>query len=319
MGKPGRIAITTVIALLALGMLAGCGQETPTVTVDFSKRIPIDRQGRPPPGNDTLRVAVAAIFSPQESRRYYHDLLRYIGSRTQRTITVERRRTYEEINTLLGEGRIDLAFICSGPYATGRVRWGFRPLAAPVVMGKDTYRSYLIVRRDSPIEGLDQLRGKTVAFTDPDSNTGCLLPSYLLHRRGETRDSFFAKTIYTHSHDNSIMAVGRALVDGAFVHEQIWEYFERKNPVHTAETRVVFRSEPFGNPPIVASPALSGDLAHRIQQLLLDMHKAPEGRQILDHLMVARFVPVREGLYDPIRRMAASLKKEAAHGPAEKP
>lgn len=311
--------ITAAVVVAVIGLSLSCGQETPSVTVDLSRRIPTGQEGRPPPENGDLRVAVAATFSPQESLPYYQDLLSFIGSRIGRSVHVERRKSYKEVNILLGTGSIDLAFICSGPYVTGKDTFGFHPLATPVVMSKDTYRSYLIVRRDSPIARLDQLRGKTVAYTDPDSNTGCLLPKYLLLQHGETDARFFGKTFFTHSHDNSILAVTRTLADGAFVHEQIWEYLHREKPEYTQATRVIYRSEPFGNPPVVASPKLPKPMADRIQEVLLSMHTDPDGRRILDHLMVARFVPINESLYDPVRRMVSALNKEATDGSGQKP
>jgi len=85
------------------------------------------------------------------------------------------------------------------------------------------------------------------AFTDPDSNTGRLVPTFWLSQIGERPESFFSKTIYTYSHDNSILAVNRALVDGAAVDGLIWEYYHRKNPVFTSKTRVIRKSEPLRN------------------------------------------------------------------------
>jgi phosphonate transport system substrate-binding protein len=109
------------------------------------------------------------------------------------------RKTYGEINELIGVGQIDLAFICSGPYAGGKEKFGFEALAMPLVRGSHLYQSYLIVNKDSSFQKLDDLRGKIFAFTDPESNTGKLVPTYWLSEEGEKPEDFFAKTIYTYS------------------------------------------------------------------------------------------------------------------------
>ena len=166
-------------------------------------------------------MAVAAMFSPKETFVCYRQLLDYIAGELGRDIQLIQRKTYGEINELLGKGDIDLAFICSGPYASGRKKYGFEALAVPVVGGKHLYESYLIVNRNSPYQRLENLRSRVFAFTDPDSNTGKLVPTYWLQQQGETAESFFGKIIYTYSHDNSIMAVAKSLVDGAAVHGQI--------------------------------------------------------------------------------------------------
>jgi phosphonate transport system substrate-binding protein len=105
------------------------------------------------------------------------------------------RKTYGEVNELIGKGQIDLAFICSGPYATGKEKYGFEILATPQVRGSPFYHAYLIVNKNSDIRRLEDLRGHTFAFTDPASNTGRLVPLYWLNHMGERPETFFSKFI----------------------------------------------------------------------------------------------------------------------------
>jgi phosphonate transport system substrate-binding protein len=178
----------------------------------------------------------------------------------------------------------------------------------------------LITHQDSAVNRLEDLKGRVFAFSDPDSNTGCIVPRFLLGEIGERPETFFGKTIYTYSHDNSILAVSRSLVDGAFVHEHIWEYFSRQNPAIAAKVRSIYASEPFGNPPIVASASMPEPLKNRIRELLLAMHNDPQGAGILRELQIDRFVPPVEHLYDPIRRMLAQTRLlEDGHATTSQP
>jgi phosphonate transport system substrate-binding protein len=299
--------VSALFCILAAAFITGCQSDMDAATVDFSKRVNIERPRIAPPSVDKLRVAVAAIVSPKETLVYYHELLKFIGDRNNLQVDLVQRKTYTEINELLASGDIDLALICSGPYATGKNKFGFFPIAQPVVRNSTTYQSYLIVNADSTVNSIEELRGHKFAYTDPESNTGCLVPKYLLHQKGEIAERYFNKIIYTYSHDNSIMAVARSMVDGAFVHGQIWDYFNLTDPRYTSKTRVIYRSVPFGNPPVVASPHLSEKSRLAIRDLLFSMHLDPRGKQILDHLMIQRFIPVQEDLYDPIRRMHAEF------------
>ena len=204
-------------------------------------------------------------------------------------------------------GQIDLAFICSGPYASGRDELGFEALAMPRVRGSHLYQSYLIVNNDGPIQKLADLKGKIFAFSDPHSNTGKLVPDYWLWQEGEKPETFFGKTIYTYSHDNSIMAVAMSLVDGAAVNGQVWEYYNQRNPVFTSKTRIIKKSMPFGNPPVVASSRLPNQTKDRLRGLLLSMHREPEGKKILDELMIDSFIAPKEECYDPILAMKENM------------
>jgi phosphonate transport system substrate-binding protein len=281
----------------------GCTGDPEPIYVDFSKKMIVDQSGKEPRDGSDIRVAVAAMISAKESVVYYHQLLDFIANQLGYKIQLIQRKTYSEINELLKNGEIDLAFICSGPYATGRQTYGFEALAVPQVREKHSYHSYLIVNHNSTFRDLLDLRGKTFAFTDPESNTGKLVPTYWLNQHEEKPEEFFGKIIYTYSHDNSIMAVATSLVDGATVHEQIWEYFNDKSPTFTSNTRIIKKSQPFGNPPVVASKYLSSQLKADIQRLLLTMHLDPKGKKILDELMIDRFLHPDDKWYDSIVAM----------------
>ena len=287
--------------------LNGCMGDSDATFVDFSDRNIEERPSDVSQGNAYFKVAVGSIMSAQETVVYYHQLLEYIANKLGRQIQLVQRKTYGEINELIGMGQIDLAFICSGPYAGGKEKFGFQALAMPRVRGSHLYQAYLIVNKDSPFQKLDDLRGKSFAFTDPESNTGKLVPTYWLNKTGTGVEDFFGKTIYTYSHDNSIRAVAMSLVDGAAVNGQVWEYYNHNDPVFTTKTRIIKISQPFGNPPVVASAHLSNQMKAHIRSLLLEMHLDPDGKKILDELMIDGFIAPIEECYDPILAMKKIL------------
>lgn len=298
------------ILLLPLLLVCGCGSDSDkVVVVDFAKTVPVARPGDRASQNPPLRVAVAAMISPKETFDLYRQLLTYLGRKLEKNLEFVQRKTYGEIDELLGKGLIDLAFICSGPYALGKFHHNLELLAVPEVHGSHFYRSYLIVNRNSSFQSLEDLKGRTFAFTDPDSNTGRLVPTYWLDQMNQRPETYFGRVIYTYSHDNAIMAVARGMVDGAAVDGLIWEFYQAKNPAFTSKTRIIKKSEPYGIPPLVASGHLSRESQARIRELLFTMHLDPEGKKILDELMIDRFIPARDEWYDSVRQMHQSLAR----------
>jgi phosphonate transport system substrate-binding protein len=180
-------------------------------------------------------------------------------------------------------------------------------VATPQVQNSHFYRSYLIVNNTSQFKGLEDLRGRIFAFTDPDSNTGKLVPTYWLSLMGEKPETFFRKTIYTYSHDNAILAVAKALVDGAAVDSLIWEYYHHKNPIFTSKTRIIRESEPYGIPPLVASSTIPFELMTKIRGLLFSMHQDLQGQTILKELMIDKFIAPQDKWYDSIRKINLEL------------
>jgi phosphonate transport system substrate-binding protein len=319
--KPRFGATWLIVLIFSLGvvlLINGCGGDGDRAVVDFDQTLSIARPGEQVSRNPPLRVAVAAMISPKETFDLYRQLLEYLSRGVGKDLNFVQRKTYAEINELLRRGDIDVAFICSGPYATGKGSLNFKPLAVPLVHGSHFYQSFLIVHQDSPFNRLEDLRGRSFAFTDPNSNTGKLVPTYWLAELQERPETFFSQTIYTYSHDNSIMAVSRGLVDGAAVDSLIYEYYKEKKPGVTSRTRVIKKSPPYGIPPLVASGHLSRSDRDRLQQVLLTMHKDPEGRRILGELFIDRFIPLKEEWYEPIQHLhqkLAQLKEQSNAAP----
>lgn len=308
--RPGLfklLPLVTVLALLSIGGALGCSKESEYKQIDFTEKIDIQQPEFNGQDSKQLRVAVSAMISPKETFTAYRSLLDYMGANLNYKIQLIQRKTYGEINELFLKRQIDLAFICSGPYATGRTKYDFEALAVPVIRAKPFYHSYLIVNKDGPFNKLEDLRGSVFAMTDPASNTGAMVPRYWLAQIGEKPETFFKNVAFTYSHDNSILAVARSLVDGAAVDGMIWEYYNARNPINTSQTRVIKKSIPFGSPPFVASKYLAPKIKAKARNLLLNMHQDPKGRPILKELMIDRFVPPQDAWYQPVRKMKQQL------------
>ncbi len=296
------------LGVLLLG-LAACSDSGAPKKVSLEKReaikLSVDHKGEKP-----IRIAVGGMITPREGFVYYRGFLDYIGEKLGRHVEFIDRENYKEINQLLRSGSIDAAFVCSGPYVEGRREFGLELLVAPQAYGQTVYYAYIIVARDSPITRFEELKGRTFAFADPDSNTGRLVPEFMLAKMGETPDSFFSKHIFTYAHDKSIKAVAQGIVDGASVDSLIWDYADKLDPQFTSKTKIIRKSAPYAIPPVVVRPGLDGDLKKALQQVFLGAHADPEGKDILKHMMIDRFVEINDKAYDSIREMKAWVKQQ---------
>jgi len=259
-----------------------------------------------------IRIAVGGMITPKEGFGYYKQFLDYIGEKLGRGVDFVDRENYAEINALVRSGKVDVAFVCGGPYVDGHDAFGMELLAAPQAYNGTVYYSYIIVSVDSPIKSFQDLRGKSFAFTDPLSNSGKLVPTYMLAKMGQSPKSFFSKVIYTQSHDKSVKAVAEKLIDGAAVDSLIWEYDNLKNPESTTKTKIIEKSPPYGIPPVVVRPGMDPQLKEKIRDIFLNAHKDIKGREILKKMMIEKFVRIDDRAYDSIREMKSFMEKQAA-------
>jgi len=293
--------LISLLGLLTAG-LTNCGQKEEAKEVKLNNK-EISKKEEISPEKNPLRIALGAMLTPKEGFIYYKQLLDYIEEKSGRPVKFVDKTNYTEINALLKSRNIDLAFVCSGPYVKGHDEFGLELLVAPQAYGAKVYYSYIIAHIDSPVKKFDDLRGKIFCFTDPVSNSGALVPKYMLAKMNETPDSFFKKFTYTYTHDKSIQAVAQKVCDGAAVDSLIWEYTNKTNPKFTSKTKIVLKSPPYGIPPVVIHPGIDPELKKKLREILLKMHKDKRGKEILKGMMVDKFVLPDDSEYNSIREM----------------
>lgn len=308
-GRYGNLpCLICLLASLAL-LLTACS--TPQETLPYIQLSQADSGSVAEAGDIPrlpLRVAVAAVISPKATIETYASLRDYLAEKLGRPVELVQRSTYAEVNDLVEAGAVDMAFVCGGALVEGERDFDMQILAAPQVNGETEYYSYLIVPADSPAQSMADLRGGSFAFTDPLSNSGYLAPSWRLRQMGEPPDTFFASTIFTNSHDNSIQAVADHLVDGAAVDSLVYEFLEAGGSPLIESLRVIERLGPYGIPPVVVHPDIDPDLRAGLLTVLLGMSADAAGQAALARLRIDRFVEIDPAAYQSLRAMAAEMR-----------
>ena len=249
---------------------------------------------------EPVRFGLTAAVA-RENLDLYERWAAYLGRKVGRPVQFVQRRTYREAMEMLETGEHDFSWICSVPYAKYRDSNIFGLMAVPVFDGKPLYQSYIVVQKDRSFRTIDDLEGRVFAYSDPDSNTGYIVPRQMLSDLGRNPDSFFRQTFFTYSHTETIEAVAERVADGAAVDSYVWEYLNRRQPRFTANTKVIQRSETFGFPPLVYRTGVDPELRARMTEALLTMDKDPEGHALLAELMLDRFITAPSSLYDNVR------------------
>lgn len=255
---------------------------------------------------DHFFFAVSAMVSPAKTLIHFAEFRDYLEEKLGIHVHLKQRRTYEEINNLLNEASVQMAFTCTGGYLAGRKDFGLEVLAVPVVNKKISYQSYIITTRDNPARSLEELQGQVFAFTDPLSLSGRIYPVATINTLGYTTDNFFKKTFYTESHDKSIEAVATGLADGAAIDSLIFDSLYALPGSFARQVRIIHKSKEFGMPPVVVTPSLDKESKRALLKVLLGMASDPRGQVVLQHLEMDGFAIPTPELY----RSAILLRKQ---------
>jgi phosphonate transport system substrate-binding protein len=263
--------------------------------------------GFPVNGGGSIRIGLTPVFLDDQAG-FLQDWKRYLEQRLERPVEFVQRGSYREIVELVLQNQIQFAWVCGYPYVRNRAR--MKLLAVPAYRGQPLYESYLIVPvGDQVTANIEALRGKVFAYSDPDSNSGFLVPQYQLRSAGLRPQTHFRRSFFTYSHRNVVEAVGARVAHGGAVDGYVWDTLKILHPDLVAGTRVVLRSPQFGFPPMVAAPAVSGASLRSMQSVLFAMHSDREGLGLLRRLNLDRFEAGVPALFDGIEQMARKVEQ----------
>jgi phosphonate transport system substrate-binding protein len=185
-------------AMAALGLvvvrLGGYLTRPADVYVDFSHRtrfIVDSTVPQPTQDSSKLRFAVASMVSAEETFITYRRLVQRICRDVGRGDAFIVRPSYRAVREALEQEKVDVAFVCTGTYVRSLNSGKIRLLVQPEFADGLEYRSVIIVPHTSQHKTLDDLRGATMAFTDPESNTGHFVPSAAILDKGYKPADFF--------------------------------------------------------------------------------------------------------------------------------
>ncbi|MBI5119429.1 MAG: phosphate/phosphite/phosphonate ABC transporter substrate-binding protein [Rhodospirillales bacterium] len=253
-----------------------------------------------------VRFGLTAVVV-RENLQFFERWRHYLEQRIGRPVRFVQRRSYREIMGLLQTGEIDFAWICGYPYVQKREPEFLELMAVPVFMGEPLYSSYIIVHRDNHATSLPDLKGKVFAYSDPDSNSGYLVPRYLLTGTGALPDSFYRLTFFTYNHAETVEAVANRVADGGAVDSYVWEFMAKTRPAVTERTKIIIRSQKFGFPPLVMRSGADQELKRRMQAAILGMREDIDGRALLGELSLDSFSQANPALFDSIRAVAQRM------------
>jgi phosphonate transport system substrate-binding protein len=211
-------------------------------------------------------------------------------------------------------GEADLGVICGLPYVwlAARRPPPVEPLAAPVLAGaryggRPVYYSDVIVRRDSPITCLEELRGCSWAYNEPASHSGHTVTLYSLVRMG-ARPGFFARVVEAGLHQRVIRLVAAGAVDAAAIDSQVLAVELRDHPRFVDRLRVVGAFGPSTIQPVVVARRLPDRLKQQVRDVLVGLGDDPSASPALAHGFIRRFTAVDDAAYDDIRAMVAAIE-----------
>ena len=200
----------------------------------------------------------------------------------------------------------DISFMGALPFVIAEKEVGAEVILSEVYRGKPVYTGRVFVRRDSGIARMEDLRGKSIAFADPISESGYLYPlqSFVdagLLKQGEDPKAFFGEVYFAGGYQQAMQAVATGLVDaaGASQYAELLLSADQQ-----AEVKWIVESDPIPSHVVISRMGLDQALKDKFVAAMLTLNK-PENKRLLAHVYSPDgYVKADPALFEGVRELA---------------
>jgi ABC-type phosphate/phosphonate transport system substrate-binding protein len=191
---------------------------------------------------------------------------------------------------------------------SGRVQLVATPSYSAAGCAGSMYRSVVVVRDDSGIRDLGDLRGQRVAFNSTDSQSGYNTLRNLVFPLMQG-GRFFAQAIETGAHRQSLAHVRAGLADVAAIDCVSLALLERWAPGEMAGIRKLCLTAPAPSLPYITAMATSVETVRRLQAGLRAAFDDPSLRPVRADLLLADIAFLSIDAYQPILDMEQAARR----------
>ncbi|WP_137127895.1 phosphate/phosphite/phosphonate ABC transporter substrate-binding protein [Roseomonas sp. HF4] len=233
-----------------------------------------------------VRYGMISVENERDAITRLQGLQGYMTRELRVPFRVFRGSDYAAVVEAMRSGHSELAYL--GPASYGLARRVMGERVAPIFRYRDNaglegYHSVMIVKADSPVQRLEEMRGRTLAFSDPNSTSGFQVPGWFLRRQGMDPANFFTRTGFSGSHEQSVVAVINGTYDAAVVAysndaRNTFQRMVEKGMIPANSVRVIWRSPLIPNSPIVIRTDLPAAFRRDVTAAFAAMpERDPEG------------------------------------------
>lgn len=264
-------------------------------------------------GMQTIAVAKGLVMglipaeNNEEMIQKFEPMRQYLEAKTGEPVKVYTATDYAGVIEGMKKGRVDIAWFGPLSYVLAEKEANAEAFAVGVRSdtGLSTYRSLFVVPEGSEVKSIADLKGKSVAFVDPASTSGGLIPTYLVKQAtGQMPKQFFGEFTYAGSHDAAEMAVKNKSVDAAADNDITYEKMLKKGLITKESNRVLLYSDPLPGSPMAYRKDLPEATKANIRNAVLNAHK---DIKVTGYGELTKYDPVTAADYQKIRDLVSEL------------
>lgn len=253
-----------------------------------------------------LTLWIHPYLPATELVKRFTPLADYLAAELKQPVRIRIQKSYQSHVDFVGQDQADIAFIGPVSYVLLRRSYGAKPLLAQLEeSGTSFFHGVIAVRQDSPFTSLADLKGKSVAFSDPNSTMGHIVPRAMLAQAG-VPVSQLQRHDFLDSHNDVALAVLGGYFDAGGIKDEIFAEYEKRG------LRALAKSPPVAEHLFLTRATLPAPLAERLRALFLSVNSDPRKQKILSAIKTTAtgLVPVKPRDYDSLEEIMRSIDSE---------
>ena len=241
--------------------------------------------------------------------RMFNTLASHLSEAIGRPVKLETAKNFKDFWANVQQQKYDLVHFNQYHYAVAHANHGYQAIAMNEENGERTLSGSIIVRKDSGLNTLTDLKGKNIVFGGgPRAMMSFIIPTWLLEKEGITKDQYeigFARTP-----PNAIFSVYHKQSDAAGAGDAALKMQQVQKAIHASELKNLALSDPQPHLPWAISDQLPEDLAKSLQTALLSLNKDNFGKIILKKAGLTGIHPAIDSDYDGARTIIIDVYGE---------
>lgn len=275
------------------------------VAVAFMSAAPVVRaQG------DELVLGVFPRQGAQMAHEQYGPVARYLSSVLHRVIRLETAKDFDAFWDNVEKHRYDLIHFNQYHYVKSHATVGYEVILRNEEFGKPTMAPALIVRKDSGISSIADLKGKRVVFGGGRTAMVAYIGAKALLVEHGLNDGDYVEQIAVNPL-NAVIAVSLGQADAAGTGDIALNVSGVAKKVDVAELSVLATGVELPHLPWAARKGLDHAVVEKVREALVGLDATPDGRKILVDAGVTRFIPARDVDYQSCRELIQRVLKES--------
>lgn len=227
------------------------------------------------------------VYLPNESTVHNVDSRKVLRDDLSKAINMEvveiQANDYNAVIEAMRTGNADMAYFGPLSFALAYQRAGVEPIGMKAKnrdKSKATYKSLLITKKSrNDINAIKDIKGKSMAFVDPNSTSGGLIPTgeIINYFSGEkltvedlrTNGRFFSTVIFSGQHQAGLQAVLRGDVDVVPISDAIMEAEINNGRAKREDIKIIHKSAPIPSEPLAIRKDLPKELKNKVKEFML--------------------------------------------------